>query len=850
MTTFVVQTYQSLNVNYAQVTASLLLRLIDVQIAISQGASRDELVQNTDPATSFQAKPVDLWVNGLWFTSLALSLTTTLIAVLTKQWINEYMVLPSGTPRDRARIRHFRFIGLQQWHVPLIIGLLPVLMHTSLGVFFAGFTIFLCSLSGIMATALGCLTGVGALAYLISNILPLFYANCPYKTPLASYSFMMVSWVRHCAETWGACYGAPVRQITRTLKAAERAAVSQEADTLDALGISWLHDTSSNASVQSIAVQSLCSLPLQSIGIVAGPEGVTAPVSEPDAWRFIDFVDDVEDEERPAVIRAIRAHHRVDQSLDRLERMQRGALRFGKFNMLNKEENRYELLARASPEFAIEAVENNLLRPPPTKMPVFDVLFWGKVFEASLRNGSGFLDIGSIHTSSPPSPLWYQLLYCAVQYHDCSLFHCDIRAPELFSFSLGPEKLPLVVTRYDLEQNGTAATLTDALATNMRPSFARWVLQVAFPDVKPSPVNYTQNAPDDVVLILELLKTRSVQATSSVSDTLHDKNLFRKVLDTVTEYTFKKGASCQHPEIDNAAIFALHSVIESEHFGTGAVIVLAEEARVVNILFGTLNRRLELPTKPNDSDTSWLTPQLFQKTWKVATTSLESEALPERWEVVANIFTYVSHSKAHADATETIYAYLVRKDWLHDIGVRFTALRQSMTPELDRLPELWCLGYIYIAATYIEVLSTHTGLSAQTLGEAREYIAETAHLLTLSQILLLGDCATQNKLWELARMIRSECWSECVEHLSELVACKGIEDEFGLVRIFVKVDSRGNKPVHYRPLDHLPSFVAAFAADIARNNYTPPIHRDPGDRQVRFRVSRGPERQLTEFYDS
>ncbi|KAF8877959.1 hypothetical protein CPB85DRAFT_1153808, partial [Mucidula mucida] len=146
VTTFVVQTYQSLNVNYAQVTASLLLRLIDVQIAISQGASRDELVQNTDPATSFQAKPVDLWVNGLWFTSLALSLTTTLIAVLTKQWINEYMVLPSGTPRDRARIRHFRFIGLQQWHVPLIIGLLPVLMHTSLGVFFAGFTIFLCSL--------------------------------------------------------------------------------------------------------------------------------------------------------------------------------------------------------------------------------------------------------------------------------------------------------------------------------------------------------------------------------------------------------------------------------------------------------------------------------------------------------------------------------------------------------------------------------------------------------------------------------------------------------------------------------------------------------------------------------
>ncbi|KAF9026213.1 hypothetical protein BDZ89DRAFT_1178202 [Hymenopellis radicata] len=89
VTAFVVQTYQSLHVDYAQVTASLMLRLIDVQ-----GASVKEVGQNSDPATSFKAKSVDLWINGLWFTSLTLSLTTTLVAVLTKQWINEYMILP------------------------------------------------------------------------------------------------------------------------------------------------------------------------------------------------------------------------------------------------------------------------------------------------------------------------------------------------------------------------------------------------------------------------------------------------------------------------------------------------------------------------------------------------------------------------------------------------------------------------------------------------------------------------------------------------------------------------------------------------------------------------------------
>ncbi|KAF9026231.1 hypothetical protein BDZ89DRAFT_41990 [Hymenopellis radicata] len=395
VTTFVVQTSQSLRVDYAQVTATLMLRLIHVQVAISEGASAlvAELGHHTDPSDSFQAKSVDLWVNGLWFTSLVLSLTTTLVAVLTKQWINEYMILPTGTPRDRSRIRHFRFIGLQQWHVPLIIGLLPVLMHISLGVFFAGFIIFLCSLSYAMAKALGCVTGLGALAYLISNLLPLFFANCPYKTPLSLYSFRMVSSVRQCLQSWKACRRVQSSVIARSLKDVERAAVTYQAENLDALAVSWMHNTSSNASVQSIAVQSLAGLPPQSIGVVAGADGITAPVSNPDTWRFLDFVSQ-EDEERPAVIRAIRVHHRFDQPVDRMERMQRGALRFGAFNMLNKEQDRYQFIYDDSPERAIEAVQSSLLQPSGADT-TFDVVFWGRLLEASMQSGLDFLNIES-----------------------------------------------------------------------------------------------------------------------------------------------------------------------------------------------------------------------------------------------------------------------------------------------------------------------------------------------------------------------------------------------------------------------------------------------------------------------
>ncbi|KAK0457179.1 uncharacterized protein EV420DRAFT_1215411, partial [Desarmillaria tabescens] len=144
VTTFVAQTSQSLQVDYGQVTASLLFELIDVQRAAANGSSVNNVPRSgLTPFSEFHPTISDSLVNGLWFTSLSFSLTTALFAVLTKQWIHQYMVVPSGTPRDRCRVRQFRFMGTQQWGVGFIIGLLPVLMSASLCIFLVGLVIFL-----------------------------------------------------------------------------------------------------------------------------------------------------------------------------------------------------------------------------------------------------------------------------------------------------------------------------------------------------------------------------------------------------------------------------------------------------------------------------------------------------------------------------------------------------------------------------------------------------------------------------------------------------------------------------------------------------------------------------------
>ncbi|KAK0204217.1 hypothetical protein DFS33DRAFT_1374400 [Desarmillaria ectypa] len=140
VSTFVVQVSQNLQIDYGQVTASLLIELINVQRAAVNGS----IVNNVPFADlTFSPAASDSWVNGLWFTSLALSLSTALFAVLTKQWIHQYMVVPSGTPRDKCRVRHFRYMGLRQWRVAFIIGLLPVLMSSSLALFLVGLIIFI-----------------------------------------------------------------------------------------------------------------------------------------------------------------------------------------------------------------------------------------------------------------------------------------------------------------------------------------------------------------------------------------------------------------------------------------------------------------------------------------------------------------------------------------------------------------------------------------------------------------------------------------------------------------------------------------------------------------------------------
>ncbi|PBK78673.1 hypothetical protein ARMSODRAFT_925129 [Armillaria solidipes] len=190
VTTFVVQTSQNLQADYAQVSASLLFELLLVQRAIVNGSPVQTIpVSSLNPQTAFVPAATDVWVNGLWFTSLFLSLTTALVAVLVKQWLHHYVVLPSGTPRERCFVRQYRYLGFQKWRVEVIVGVLPVLMHLALALFFIGLSLFLHPLRAALSWVVWTGTVILIVAYVIVTILPMCNPQCPYRTPLCDLAY-------------------------------------------------------------------------------------------------------------------------------------------------------------------------------------------------------------------------------------------------------------------------------------------------------------------------------------------------------------------------------------------------------------------------------------------------------------------------------------------------------------------------------------------------------------------------------------------------------------------------------------------------------------------------------------
>lgn len=202
---FIIDGYKYL-IRSSSDTTNQLLTQISQQLSASASAS-------TPPPfslPSFDVPASMLRVNIFWFFSLTLSIACALAATLVQQWARRYLLttqIPSSSQR-RARVRAYLFQGVLRFRLGTIANAVPFLLHASVFLFLAGLIEFLFQINRVLAWVLLGWVFIGAKIYLVLTLLPFWYRDCPYMTPISgllwrfvqAFQFAFLSTFRRISE--------------------------------------------------------------------------------------------------------------------------------------------------------------------------------------------------------------------------------------------------------------------------------------------------------------------------------------------------------------------------------------------------------------------------------------------------------------------------------------------------------------------------------------------------------------------------------------------------------------------------------------------------------------------------
>jgi hypothetical protein len=138
------------------------------------------------PATFSPPKHIVI-VNALFYASLGFMLLAAFIAVLIKGWVREFDrgLRGMSIPEQRAKTREFRYLGMERWMLPEMVGVLPLLIPISLLLFSIGLMVFLFHISMASFRVTTVIFGTGVLYYVITISISVVATSSPFHSPLS-----------------------------------------------------------------------------------------------------------------------------------------------------------------------------------------------------------------------------------------------------------------------------------------------------------------------------------------------------------------------------------------------------------------------------------------------------------------------------------------------------------------------------------------------------------------------------------------------------------------------------------------------------------------------------------------
>ncbi|KAJ7184581.1 hypothetical protein C8R46DRAFT_1064509 [Mycena filopes] len=243
LTAFIIESYKTLTPDSGDKTAALLNQ-ISKQIAASASGTTFDV----PTPTVFVAPLSSIVCNVLWFASLGCSLGCALVATLVEQWARAFIQKADMRPSPviRARIFSYLYYGLKRFNMHLVVEVVPLLLHMSLVLFFAGLVAFLLPVHPAVMGVSAAMLGIIVVLYCSLTILPLVYFDCPYRTPLSSVLWRLRQFWRSTASNLHAVwFGTQKQSGDRTPEAMVEGMIrravqpSAERDDRDIRALSW-----------------------------------------------------------------------------------------------------------------------------------------------------------------------------------------------------------------------------------------------------------------------------------------------------------------------------------------------------------------------------------------------------------------------------------------------------------------------------------------------------------------------------------------------------------------------------------------------------------------------------------
>jgi len=123
-------------------------------------------------------------IEAILYASLAASLFSAFLAMLGKQWLNQYASVDTrGSVIQRSQNRQRKLDGIDRWYFDHVIESLPVMLQLALLLLGCALSLYLWGVNTAVASVIVGITSLGVLLYILIVVAGTVSVNCPYQTP-------------------------------------------------------------------------------------------------------------------------------------------------------------------------------------------------------------------------------------------------------------------------------------------------------------------------------------------------------------------------------------------------------------------------------------------------------------------------------------------------------------------------------------------------------------------------------------------------------------------------------------------------------------------------------------------